>query len=257
MDDLTHLPSAPAPAGTSLTALRQHQLPAAAVTFAPRPASRQRPDLRRHAPEDHRPCKAAVGTMRRTATALHCSYVPLTYAQWTAVRAGAADAHPGEPWPAIASLHLLVVTADRQLLLTRRSTTTSFFPGVWSASIEEGLDVPGDRTLAHTADRAVAEELACPPPDRAELLAVAREHDPATGAPWGVVFLAIAALPVAGAQLLAARRHADDAHEHTDAVCAPLPTAGVALSPPDGGRWHPTAPTRLRLLAATLPDPPR
>lgn len=230
-------------AGASLSSAVRCSLPASQVRFSALQASPQAP-----APEaPHTPRgKMAVSSVAFTPGGLAVSYAPLSWAQWCAVRAGGAAVSEGDAWPAIASLHLVVLSAEGSLLVTRRSQATSFFPGSWSASLEEGLEHQYDVTLADAASRAVAEELACPPPTETVLLAVAREHDPASGAPWGVVFLAAARLDVSAEELLRRRLSARDASEHAEAAVLPVAEA-LALAPVGG--WHPTSPARLALLA--------
>jgi hypothetical protein len=241
------LPAAVAPAGHSLSGLIPCRIPAASVALNPKGQSSQRPSGDAGSVAH----KAAVAELSFSAGALNVTYEPLSWEQWCAVRAGEADVGPGAAWPAIASAHVLVVTSDSRLLLTRRAETSSFFPGAWSASIEEGIEHPLDRTLGDTVERGVAEELGARPPEAVTLLGVAREHDPASGAPWGVVFLTLAQLQVTADALLVSRQSAADASEHTEAVTVPLASAPVA-APPGGGRWHPTAAARLGLLGTYL-----
>lgn len=198
--------------------------------------------------------KAAVSTLTFTSSTLEVTYAPLNWEQWSAVRAGGADIAPGEPWPAISSVHLTIVTSDDRLLLARRSLAGSFSPGAWSASIEEGLEHPKDASLADAVARAVSEELGCGPPTSSVLLAVAREHDVVSGAAWGVVFFTAARLDLSAKALLASRETARDASEHTEAKAVTLPEAFAGnLSPP--GEWHPTSLTRIALLQDHLSSP--
>jgi hypothetical protein len=199
--------------------------------------------------------KVAVSALTFDSSTLEVAYAPLSWEQWSAVRAGGADIALGEPWPAISSVHLTIVTSDDRLLLTRRSLASSFFPGTWSASIEEGLEHPKDAVLADAVTRAVSEELDCGPPVSSVLLAVAREHDVVSGAPWGVVFFTSARLDLSAKELLDSRENARDASEHTAARAITLPEAFDGnLSPPGG--WHPTSLARIALLKDHLSGQP-
>jgi hypothetical protein len=60
---------------------------------------------------------------------------------------------------------IVIITADEQILLTKRNTLTPFYPGAWSASIEEQmlrldpLDGTQDKNLFDCAHRGAREEL--------------------------------------------------------------------------------------------------
>lgn len=62
------------------------------------------------------------------------------------------------------SMHIVVVTKDEKVLLTKRSQKVSYYPGAWSCSIEEQVaeeDIreTSERSFIHWARRALYEEL--------------------------------------------------------------------------------------------------
>jgi hypothetical protein len=70
-------------------------------------------------------------------------------------------------------LHLIIVTADGRLLLTKRSDRLRYNPGVWSLSVEEQMseqDITHQprRIMREWAGRLLDEELGLPPDDVAE-----------------------------------------------------------------------------------------
>ncbi len=75
--------------------------------------------------------------------------------------------------PAPISIQCVVVTADQQVILMRRSSSVAFYPNHWSASFEETMNAPGhdrkgkpshsdDADFFAAALRGVEEELAVP-----------------------------------------------------------------------------------------------
>jgi DNA-binding XRE family transcriptional regulator len=65
-------------------------------------------------------------------------------------------------FPQISCLHLVVLTKDEQILVSKRSGKNHLYPGVWSTSAEEGLDAKDFTTtspLLNTGRRLVVEEL--------------------------------------------------------------------------------------------------
>jgi hypothetical protein len=106
-----------------------------------------------------------------------------------------ADFQPGNPdgsvfgvtgWRPVPSLlvaHSVVITQDGWVLLARRSADRHYFPGAWSASFEEQVDIgpadrgTGDRTIFDTVARGLAEEFDLPSPsiESVRVLSVGRE----------------------------------------------------------------------------------
>jgi len=67
-------------------------------------------------------------------------------------------------FPNTLCLHLLVITSDNKVLITKRSPDVAWFPNTWSASIEENMsikDLDGDRSTSvlRWGERALLEEL--------------------------------------------------------------------------------------------------
>ena len=63
--------------------------------------------------------------------------------------------------PGLASVHGIVVTRDRRIVLSRRALHTHYAPGAWSVGFEEqitGIDIRSENPLLHAACRGFREE---------------------------------------------------------------------------------------------------
>jgi hypothetical protein len=158
----------------------------------------------------------------------------------------------------IASMHVVVETADRQVLLTRRGEQVRYHPGCWSASFEEGME-PADNTpsgniITNAVMRGVREELTGTVVDLASAvttpLAVLLE--------WNLMNPAIVVLisiPYSLAQLAHGPIDSEELQGSVAGIPGHASTLAHALlgqqpsrvvAPAPGGAWHPTS--RYRLL---------
>jgi hypothetical protein len=145
--------------------------------------------------------------------------------------------------PAVALAHVLLTTADGQVLL-RRGRSSRDPEARWSASFEAPL-LAGLQTLDMCVRRSAVRALGPSSVDQITLLATGRYHDADTGAPLGVALLCHARSGMTGAELTAQATA-------LGATVTTVPGCDVVqlLAAPPDGRWHPTATSRLSLLAS-------
>lgn len=205
--------------------------------------------VQERAPDDV-PRKLAVQSLSESRSGLQLVCRPFSWNLWGQVRRGDRPACVQGTHVGIAALHLVVRTVDDLVLTTRRSQATSFHPGCWSVSLEEQLDV-SDTDLHTAVRRAVAEELGIDDATDALLHALAREHDPSSGAAWGVAAFASCRVPMTGPQLIAAHDDDPDAFEHAALQVLPVEQLLAWRDEPPAQGLHPTAALRLALLATS------
>jgi len=156
-------------------------------------------------------------------------------------------------------VYVAVITKDGKVLFSRRSTQVKIRPGVWNASISEGLsrsidsrgrDVP---ELHAVARRGLKEELALERTEyELDLLAFVLDCDLNH---WAAVF--IAQSDVVTQQTLEARwtRGVPDRWEHEEFAFAPFTVASVAqfmLDPARRDNWAPIAPAVYYLALVNM-----
>lgn len=193
-----------------------------------------------------------------------CRWANTHPAQVAAGLAGRADAPEGL-WPGIGCAHLVLVTADDRVVVTRRSADVAFYPGAWSASCEEQLEAGVDATAGDAARRCVTEEfgLGAGTVVSARVLEVFREFDDDDAA-LGIVVVVAVHLTVTAADLAAAV--GVDSWERDRIAFIARPDAGTVMDRPSSvlqvgfgpvpdlgsDRWHPTSRRRLELLVRSV-----
>jgi hypothetical protein len=93
--------------------------------------------------------------------------------------------YPLEKSPLVHNVNMqpIVITKDKKVVLVKRSKKVHYYPGCWTASIEEQMNGKGskvskpDLTYFDCAERGVREELACTPnPEDTKILSVGIEY---------------------------------------------------------------------------------
>jgi hypothetical protein len=127
---------------------------------------------------------------------LYCAKLEYELARWVEQRAGQfRDANPEAslygvigwlPYPGFLVSHNVIMTADRWVLVSLRSSRTDYFPNTWSVSFEEQIEVgPGpagpaqDTSVGHAVRRGLKEEFGSSVADHTQdinVLAIGREH---------------------------------------------------------------------------------
>ncbi len=189
---------------------------------------------------------------------------------------------PNDTWPLASSplyhnvnAEVIVISADNKIILGRRQKGVGFWPGTYSASLEEQMlrcdpDIPnrGDRHPFDAAERGVREELdATIVPESTRLLSIGIEWGNFTAA---LIFLIRCAEDFDGV----VQRWQEAKHDPYEAIaldCIAATPDGIAealLAPgwspsahlssrigqlkTDIGAWHPTARTRLHAIRSHL-----
>ncbi|MCO1657126.1 NUDIX hydrolase [Pseudonocardia humida] len=155
--------------------------------------------------------------------------------------------------PGIASVHAVALTADGQVLLTRRSASSPYAPGRWSAGFEEqltDLDVGADDVLIAAARRGAGEELGA----IAEVVSVEPVSLVVEMPILGVAPVLLVRLGAELAELRAAATGRTHDRELTDLAGIPADPDAIRdhLARRDPATLHPTAGLRLRILDRLL-----
>jgi len=149
------------------------------------------------------------------------------------------------PLPNIASVHLVVETADSMVLIAQRSMQVAYHPGAWAASIEEGIepkDADTGDAIVCAAHRGLAEELGIPLATATlTILGIIVEQPGCNPA-----IVIHARVPVSSCEGFRAA-DADEPIGACQLVPCELPALAsrVSTSLRDGAVWHPTARYRL------------
>ncbi|MBV9689709.1 MAG: hypothetical protein JO202_08345 [Ktedonobacteraceae bacterium] len=157
--------------------------------------------------------------------------------------------------PAPIALHGVIVTKDHQIILMQRSHSVAFYPGHWSASLEETMDSPGlspkgttsragDVDFFACATRGLEEELGIPASsiDNIKILSLNVEYLILAVAPVAIIRVDLTAQEVKTHWLL----KAPDKNEASKIARVSTELSAVVDKLFSGLLWHPTA--RMRLI---------